>query len=175
MLTREGILVVRDDLQPGKSVNGFLVGSLWHREKNGISGDNWFEQPPVNAYPALESGGEPARMSLLIHHAKGEGRTFGAEGMSVFELPAVVKAVQEGRPAPGSVTFSKQRIAAGQPVTFVTVLVPFSPSGSAGQIAEGISSSIRDGAASVRVDAHAAGRESVRVEIAGDGKWSVRR
>ncbi|MDB5084125.1 MAG: hypothetical protein JWN30_1011, partial [Bacilli bacterium] len=132
VLTKEGVMVVRDNVMPGVSADGYNAGPIWYLySQPDQQGANWFDSPGENQqwYAADPQGGSISSRSLLVYFDQSQGRTFGVEqGPKVTNTPVTSQAV-----------FSKQQVTANQPVSFVTVLVPHDPSVAADQLAGGIS------------------------------------
>jgi hypothetical protein len=104
VLTREGILIVRDELDPDAALAGRVAGPIWHLAPTAEPerGANWF-----NA-----AGG---RVELLVWFQPQPGRTFGVQSVDVWQ--------RKGQ----KTVFARETLQANQPIRFVTVLVPHGP------------------------------------------------
>ncbi len=100
-LTAAGVLVVRDTLVPGAAARGLVAGPLWHMAATNAphAQGNWFNS----------AGGS---MELLTWFAPVAARTFGTQAANLWS-----KDNQQ-------TVFARQPLQVGQPVTFVSVLVP---------------------------------------------------
>jgi hypothetical protein len=115
-LTRSGVLVVRDILRPGPMAEGRVAGPIWHLAATGSpkAGPHWFAS-------------EGARMELVVWFEAAPGRDFGGRTFNVWN--------KDGQQA----VFARETLHSGQPVRFVTVLVPHDRGTDAAAIAHGIS------------------------------------
>ena len=112
ILLREGILVVEDQLLPGRQADGWTAGPLWQLFAPPVEGKTWFDAPG------------PRR--LLVWFGSAPGRSVGVETVRLWSgsQPYTV--------------FARERLKAGQPVRFATVLVPHREGIAARDLAKGI-------------------------------------
>ena len=151
VLTREGILIVRDELVPDAEAAGRVAGPIWHLgpPAEPERGDNWF-----NA-----AGG---RLELLTWFQQCPGRTIGLQSVDVWQRPGQ------------KTVFARQTLTAGQSVVFVSVLVPHESEVKARPLAEGIAVLEEADATIVRVASPPAGG-TLSVTIGKDDTWRVQR
>ncbi|MHC4181216.1 MAG: hypothetical protein ACYSWU_27275, partial [Planctomycetota bacterium] len=87
ILTREGILVIRDDLVPGDSVDGYKAGPLWNpiqapltEELGWEGGENWWDLKARGCVTSADPGDQNAYASdLFLYYGKARGRDYGAK------------------------------------------------------------------------------------------------
>lgn len=152
LLTREGLLIVRDVLTPGQQADGRIAGPIWHLDGQPERGPHWFDAAAENL------PGIPAKR-LLVDFATASGRTFGVQQVQLWECKPYT-------------VFSRQQLKANQPVTFVTVLIPHETGQIASSLADGIA--VAQTAASSHVHLPGPGG-SADISISNDGVWNVRR
>lgn len=181
LLTQEGILVIRDDLMPGKSVDGYSAGALWNPlqamgrahtdlpDRNGgvpqpETGENWWDFAAPKAFPGCDLDDTNVYASeLMVYHARARGRGFGAK-----HLPE-----PHGHARPWLTTYSCETIKAGNPVTFITVLIPHPPEVTGKMLADNISINVKGGVSIVSLMYKG---QTLRMEMGKDGKsWQVLR
>jgi len=181
LLTHEGILVIRDDLMPGKSVDGYSAGSLWNplqamgrghtslpEREGGVpqpeTGENWWDFAAPKALPGCDLDDTNVYASeLMVYHGCAEGRSFG-----IKDLPEPA-----GHAQPWPTTYSCQTIKAGKPVTFITVLIPHPPEVTGKMLADNLSIDIKEGASIVSLSYKG---QTLRMEMGKDDKsWQVLR
>jgi hypothetical protein len=181
LLTQEGILIIRDDLMPGKSVDGYTAGSLWNPlqamsrghtslpERDGgvptpETGENWWDFAAPKALPACDLDDTNVYASeLMVYHASAEGRSFGAK-----ELP---DARQHAKP--WLTTYSCQTVKAGEPVTFITVLIPHPPEVTGKMLADNLGIDVKESVSTVSLRYRG---QTLKTEMGKDSKdWQVLR
>jgi len=99
LLTHEGILVICDDLTPGKSVDGYKAGSLWNplqamgrphtlspQRDGGVpdpeTGENWWDFAAPRAFPSCDLDDTNVYTSeLMVYHGRAAGRSFGIKNL----------------------------------------------------------------------------------------------
>lgn len=168
ILTEEGILILQDYLIPGDNTDGFIAGSLWQLYELSEFGENWFatsggkniyrDKSNVGKPWRDSSGGEIARRQLLIYFEKQKGFSCGYQKQEYTIKPTTV--------------FSKCRVISHQPVTFVTVVVPYLVGEKAKEVVKCISAETVDGETHVEF-MH--GKKKVKVELSLSGVWNVSR
>lgn len=126
VLTEEGILILIDELTPGANAVNYYAAGLWHMYSKGISGANWFDSPGDIGRVFFDPlTGKIINKSLMVYYNQEVGRTYSS---SLYNVGGVDRFS----------SYSKQNLVPGQPVKFVTVLVPHDrsvhPEGIANQI-----------------------------------------
>jgi hypothetical protein len=165
VLTQEGFLVVQDRLEPGASADGYVAGPVWQTYAPGDRGKNWFDTPSESLVWKMPDGTPGTQPNLLIWMGEAEDRTFGVN--KNIEIA--------NNPAPAQTVYAKQPLAAGQAVTFVSVLMPHQTAIPAEGIAEAIRiEATNDGRSTVVLPVPGASPEEVTVTIGSDG-WKVKR
>ena len=180
LLTQEGILVIRDDLTPGESVDGYTAGPLWNplqasHRANCLSairgtgrkmpepamGENWSDYSPIRGFMGFDEEDNNAYASkLLVYYGKANERKYGAKRN---EIP--------GPCANWLTTYSCQTVKAGVPVTFITVLNPHPPEGTGKMLAENINTNVKDGVTTVSLKYKG---QALKMEMGKDNKdWQV--
>jgi len=179
LLTQEGILVIRDDLTPGQSVDGYTAGPLWspnqatsgpHREWHNrdavkkipepAKGENWSDYSAIKGFTGFDKKDNNVYASkLFIYYGKANGRRCGA------------KRVVKGPCAGWVTTYSCQTVKAGEPVTFLMVLIPHPPEVTGKMLADNLSTNVKDGVATVSLKYKG---QTLTMEMGKDNKsWSV--
>jgi hypothetical protein len=181
LLTHEGILVIRDDLIPGQSVDGYKAGSLWNplqaasrahtripQRDGGVpdpeTGENWWDfAAPRSFLPCDLDDTNVYTSELMVYHARAEGRSFG-----IKDLPEANEYV-----TPWPTTYSCQTVKAGVPVTFITVLIPHPPEVTGKMLAENLATDIQDGVSIISLKHK---EETLTMEMGKESKsWQVLR
>ncbi len=183
VLTKEGILVVRDEFIPGKTADGMIAGPVWHlpsapksgvfdQRRNNVTA-NWFDAnlahspPEVRAFTA--NYGED-KTNLLIAFGDSPGQING----------------QQYQPkhwdADDYAVFSRRVLRANMPEIFVSVLIPHSSEISPENIAQngrhgGLTITNKDGntIVNLKVNHKLWKHKPMQIEINADGKWQVTR
>ncbi len=172
ILTEEGILCVRDELLPGKSVDGFHGGSLWQMYSVDTKGPNWFSTRGERAFHSADlSDATDYRSGMLAWFGSQPGQTVGLK-----EIPG-------GKPEGGTyqdlqrdkdwrIAFSEKTIHAGTPVSFNLVIQPHSADANPNELAKGIAVTDVNQSSVFRVKTETS---SVEVTIGPEGQWRVER
>jgi hypothetical protein len=150
VLTKSGILIVRDRLVPGALAKGMAGGPIWQMTSNQPVRQtaNWF----------YSNGG---RMDLLTWLSGSDnGTVFGEQTTNIWSK-------QDQR-----TVFAKDLLEPGKPVVFVSVLAPQLPGTDPAPAARGIELRNEANASTVQI---ATPRDTVTVRVADDGAWSVKR
>lgn len=105
VLTREGVLVVRDIFMPGREAEGLAGGPVWHVDQPPTQGLNWFD-----SVVDREKG-----RNLMIYFHPTAGHEYGVQ----FQPKLWEKNHGYG-------VFEKAYYRAQKPVTYLTVMVPHS-------------------------------------------------
>jgi len=150
VLTKSGILVVRDRLDPGPLAKGMAAGPIWQMtsDRPVRQSGNWF----------YSTGG---RLDLLTWlSGTGAGMVFGQQTTSIWSK-------KDQR-----TVFAKEELQPGKPVYFVSVLAPQTPGSEAEALARGVEVRNLESGATAKVSTP---RDTVTVRMADDGAWSVTR
>lgn len=168
VLTAEGILVLQDHLLPGADTKGYTAGSIWQLYQMDEHGDNWFathggkhlyrDAAGTKARWKDASGKEIDRRQLLVYFEKQEDCTYGFQHQQYTIQPTTV--------------FAKRTVVAHQPMTFVTVLVPFGSKEQAADIAGSLTVKTQDGNSTVEFRSK---EKKIVLQINQNGVWSVSR
>ena len=157
VLTAEGILVVRDEYEPCRDVDGYQASPCWLLMAEGEvspAGRNWFDAP---AREHAWWQDQKKRVLLYLHPGK---------GLSIGQVAH--RASQDIGGATHN-AFARAVVRAGKPQVWLSVLVPFNEGLDAAEAARKIRTSVDEkGSASATV-----GR--LKVTIGEDGAWSVKR
>lgn len=126
LLTKEGILILQDELTPDLNAVNMYAAQLWHMYSKGSSGANWFDSPgdPARSFFDPLTGGV-IKKSLLVYYNSVSSRTYSSSLYNVGGMDRFS-------------TYAKQSLVPGQTVKFVTVLVPHDNSVRAANIANSI-------------------------------------
>jgi hypothetical protein len=169
LLTKEGSLIIRDQLTPGPSMNGWNAGQLWQLYTLGAQGEHWFCSDDDGVYPDVSTNqdGNPQRR-VLVRYADGNGPT-GSENVP----RSITWPNPKGLPATSYVTtFSAHKVTAGQPTVFAMVVLPVLAGVDPATLAKDVSViTAPDGAVKATLGS---GPHQVVVQL-GEKEWSVRR
>lgn len=167
-LTREGVLVICDDLTPGEDDKGALAGPIWHVEEDGPKdlAEGWVFQWPLEILPDYPQAG------LLLRFAKQPDDTVATSGASVFDSYHIRKAAR-GSLAPGRTVSLARSITPGEATRFITALIPTPGTAKAKDIAGAVETTVLpSGAVDVSV---LRGKERLFITFAADGTSRVLR
>jgi len=157
VLTKEGVLVLQDYVEPSEEANGMAVGVVWQcYNKPNKQGDNWFNAPSEKQWADML--GKPKNKELLVYFEQTEGRSFGVQQEDYTVKPFVLHA--------------KQIVKSNRPVTFTTVLVPHNPDVSVEDLEKTIVTTTkgRDSKISLKINGN-----QVSIQINKDKTWKVDR
>ncbi len=157
VLTKEGILVLQDYLEPSEDADGMMAGTIWQLYKApNKQGTNWFNAPSERVW--VDMFGKPKEKELLVYFEQAAGRTYGGQQEDYTLKPLTVHA--------------KQIVKSNQPVTFTTILVPHNPSDAVEDIEKTIVSNTtgRDTKISLTING-----KKVNIQINKDKSWKVSR
>ena len=160
VLTKEGILVLQDCLLPGQGTEECVAGSLWQLYSLDKSGKNWFNSLGETKVWKNRANEEIGRSQLLVYFDKQKGRSYGAQQQEYTVKPVTA--------------FAKQKVRPGEPVTFVTVVVPHSAGWRSEDIAKSISTKTDEMQRS-NIQIKLADKTVLHIEVAKDGRWNVER
>lgn len=168
VLTAEGVLILQDYLIPGENTDGFVAGSLWQLYQLSESGENWFATSGGKRIYRDESnagktwrdsqGNEIARRQLLVYFEKQKEFSYGYQKQEYTIKPTTV--------------FSKCRVAAHKPVTFVMVVIPYRAGEKAVEIVKDISVETINGKSHIEFIHD---KKKVKVDLSLSGAWNVSR
>ena len=152
ILTREGILVIRDDLMPGESVDGYKAGPLWNpmqsRSAENLEPEkvrNWWNFKARDCVTSADPGDDNAYSAdLFLYYGKAQGRKCGAKRVDEKEENSFASLAKGWL-----VTYSCETLKAGKPVTFITLLVPHPNDVSGETLAEAVQSTVNEGEATI--------------------------
>lgn len=154
VLTREGVLVVRDTIGPGADADGWQAGPLWHAwHAPESSGDNWFSAPGYARYAAQDR-------SMLVWMNPKPGRQFGVQHVALW-----------GHFDPFTI-HAREPLRTGGEADFVSILMVHEPR-HAEALADAIHVSSEGSAALAALTTP--GGAHARVRIDPSGRWSVAR
>lgn len=129
LLTAEGVLILQDRLLPGEGTDGYTGGSIWQLYRLDERGDNWFNSPgEAKSWFDIEGNGKTKE--LLVYFENKENRQYGYQFGDYTVNPAIVN--------------TRESVTPGQPITFVTILVPHDDTWSPTKMAEIITSETSD-------------------------------
>ena len=161
VLTREGYLVVADSYVGGEALQSdYVAGPVWHLAAAGDEPDsvtarqhNWFDAP---AFAHAWWQKAPIRVLLVIH------------GDTEMQF-ASVRQTHSQDTDPNVTCFGWRPITSGTTQRFLSVLVPYSPEQTAGEVLSSVETDVTEsGLSTARIG-------SVTVKIGADGAWSVSR
>ncbi len=168
VLTTEGILVLQDQLLPGTGTNGYTAGSIWQLYQVDERGENWFSSRGGkriyrdNSQAGIPwkdtEGREIARRQLLVYFEKSPERSYGFQKQDYTIQPTTV--------------FAKQQVTSSQPLTFVTVIVPFNKQEKATEIVNALSVKTLKGHSTVEMTENG---QKITITIDAEGNWNVTR
>jgi hypothetical protein len=153
VLTREGVLVIRDELTAGKSAKGQTGGPVWHLYSMSQRGRDWFatageDETWIDASRTDALVAKP-QLGYVVKYAGPEGSEFG------------VQQAELDRVSPSS-TFARHEFVPGTKYVFITVVAPVRTGENSENIANAIT--VDEGQKSVRL----AIKGRVDIEFAGD-------
>ena len=157
VLTKEGYLIVRDLYEPGTDVDGYQAASCWLLKAQGDAprGDrNWYDAPAWD-----HAWWQKQKKRVLLYMHPGEGLTFGR----------MQHAASQDIGGTVDNSFAKATVKAGIPQVWLSVLMPFNEGAHAAAVAKKIRTAV-DGKGNTRAEIG-----SVKVSIAADGLWNVKR
>ena len=157
VLTKEGILLLQDYVEPSLEANGMRAGVIWQMynapNKQGV---NWFNAPSNQSWADIT--GKPKNKELLVYFDQADGRTFGGQQQDYTINPYTVHA--------------KQIVSTNQPVIFNTLLVPHNPADAVEDIVNSVTSNTLGRNSKVSLTLNG---ERVSIHINTDKTWSVDR
>ena len=182
VLTKEGILMIVDNVTPGTTANGMSVGSLWQiYTPSADSGTNWYAEAGEYAFQKLE---DPSQTSSMGHVVKFFTNTNTAS-IGLAQIPDArgnnADVIQSSTDRTQNIAYVKSTAVAGVRVNFTTVVVPTPAEGTAdftsiaGNITKG---SPDDGYADVTIHKDSTNPYTtgdVRIKTSPYGGWSITR
>lgn len=168
VLTAEGILVLQDHLIPGPDTDGYTAGSIWQLYQMNVHGENWFatrggkhlyrDASGTKTSWKDASGKEIDRKQLLVYFEKQEGCNYGFQHQEYTIQPTTV--------------FAKRNVTPHQPLTFVTVLVPFGSKEQAAEVAKSLTVKTQGENSTVEFRS---GEKKIVLQVSQNGLWRVSR
>ncbi|CAN5886462.1 hypothetical protein BH11VER1_BH11VER1_06280 [soil metagenome] len=138
ILTAEGIVIVRDDLTPGKTADGFNAGSLWQMYSVDAKGPQWFSTRGERGfYSADLADPKEYRAGMLAWFSGPPQQTIGLQEIPEAKTDGpTYKDLQ--RDKTWRVAYSRQTAKAGAPTWFSLVVLPHAADASPNELANGI-------------------------------------
>lgn len=127
VLTAEGHLLVRDELTPGPSMDGWNAGQLWQFYDLATRNGSWFSANDDGPYPAVAGSPTPSTTrGMLVRFAETADARMGVEEVKQgYHMPN-----PKGRKSTAfSIAFSQRKVLAGRPAVFALIVVPRDPAG----------------------------------------------
>jgi hypothetical protein len=168
LLTEEGVLVVRDELRPGPSMDGWNAGQLWQLYSLKAKGENWFCAEDDGPYPS--ANGSVPQLSMLVRFASQGGEKCGEEEiLRSYHCPTPI----ERKPERFHTSYAFRPIETGRLERFTFVVLPHDPTSEAEPLAEAIKFQQSEDATRVTVLPKVGGK-TFEVYISEKG-WEVKR
>lgn len=165
LLTREGVLVVRDDVNADQDADGWSAGPIWHLHHEPTRGDNWFSAPGSDRFNAGEK-------HLLVYFARDTEHDRDVPGERQRQI-GVQPAELWGNYKPFTV-YARQTLRVAQPATFITILIPHGPNASPEELAQNVK--VRHGRLDTAIDIRLPdGMSRLHVRMGADETWEVQR
>lgn len=184
VMTKEGILVVRDEFHPGTSASQFVGGPVWHLPRSPQTGSIPDKSPQKEAV-WFDSNMMPENLAR-----KGYEDSRGAEETNLFiaissseERESGVQFQPKHWESNDYAVFSKSKLTGGRPIVFTSVFIPHSTKMNPTQIV----GSKNEGGLTVHTGAEGSSvvivnsqnssfpYPSMTIEIDAKGKWKVER
>jgi hypothetical protein len=166
VLTKEGVLVIRDAFLPGARASGWTGGSVWQLSELAAQGKNWFSSPLIHDVSCEREDTATYTHGMLVYFAPEPGLEYGVTPMT-YGGPIAV-----GGNGKRFVAYCKTPLESGKPVTLTTVVLPTNEGVAAETYAKGISTTTpAEGGTEVDIQLPHAG---LHIKIS-DTAWSVHR
>jgi hypothetical protein len=176
VLTEEGYLVVRDVYEPGRDVDGYVVGPCWLlRPDCGWREDDQPDRGPTNHNPRQNWFDAPAwdhawwqtqKKRILVWIHPGQGKTFGVTG---HDTSADISRKMGFEYYPTQNSHAKAIAKADTPEVFLSVLAPFNEGLPAREVAARIKTCV-DNAANCTATV-----DRIAITVNANGTWRVER
>lgn len=161
VLTREGVLVIRDSFVPGPSAAGWTGGSVWQLPSFIERGENWFAGGMREDFSCDPADPRTYARGMLVKFTGDAATNFGMQ-TGVFG-----KNNKEKR----YIAYSKVKLTPGTPMAMTSVVVPLATPSEATLLAAGIQ--VTQSAAETNADIALAGRR-IKVKVTATD-WRVER
>jgi hypothetical protein len=170
VLTREGVLAVRDDILPGQSADGLTAFSLWQMYSIDAEGKNRFTSFGECAYPSCVIGDmRRYRRGMSVFFSAPEGTQTGKQIIPNLRL-GNYRAIQRDRDL--RTTFARLTMQAGKSADLNFLVVPHAPDADLSKLDS--ATSLANGAGHTDFKTVCDG-VSVAIRIDHSGKWQVER
>lgn len=137
ILTAEGIVFVRDDLTPGKTVDGFNAGSLWQMYSVDARGPQWFSTRGERAFGSVDlADSQEYRAGMLVWFSGPPQQAVGLQEIPEARGSGQYKELQ--RDTTWRVAYSRQTVLAGSPTWFNLAVLPHAADANPADLAAGI-------------------------------------
>ena len=170
VLTKEGVLAVRDNILPGASADGLPAFTLWQMYSIDSETPSRFTSRGECVYPSCDRADSTVyRRGMSVYFSGPAGVAIGKQvvpdgrGRSYDSLQ---------RDKNLRTAFARVLLSAGRPTYLTLLVVPHSPDANLGQL-DAATATVQDPTHSVFRTA--AGNGSVQVEMHKDGRWLVQR
>ncbi len=171
ILTAEGIVFVRDDLTPGKTVDAFNAGSLWQMYSVDAKGPQWFSTRGERAFGSVNlADPKQYRSGMLAWFSGPPQQTVGLQDIPEARGGAQYKELQ--RDTTWRVAYSRQTVKAGAPTWFSLVVIPHATDADPNELAKGITVTEGDKQSVFRVKTSTG---TLQATIGRQGQWQLER
>ena len=171
ILTVEGIILVRDDLIPGKTVDGFNAGSLWQMYSVDAKGPQWFSTRGERAFGSVNlADPKEYRAGMLAWFSGPPQQTVGLQEIPDARGSGQYRELQ--RDTTWRVAYSRQTIKAGAPTWFSLVVLPHATDANPNELAKGITVTESDAKSVYRVKTSTG---YLQANIDKQGQWQIER
>jgi len=137
ILTAEGIVLVRDDLTPGKTVDGFNAGSLWQMYSVDAKGPQWFSTRGERSFGSVNlADPKEYRSGMLAWFSGPSQQTVGLQEIPNARGSSQYRELQ--RDATWRVAYSRQTVKSSSPTWFSLVVLPHAADADPHELAKGI-------------------------------------
>ncbi|MBC2595932.1 hypothetical protein H5P28_16830 [Ruficoccus amylovorans] len=168
VLTQEGVLVIRDVLEPGSTAQGLDAGSIWQLYSLDEQGENWFtsygEAPMKSISEDIGYGGS----GMTVWFDQPQLNQIGVQQISGGFRHGNMKGFQYQREGLLNTAYAKRTVAGTEPMAWFTIVVPQKRGVAGSDVAQGI----RVSGDTARIVLPGV---TLTVLNNGKGKWSVSR
>lgn len=168
VLTAEGFLILQDHLLPGEGTEGYTAGSIWQLYTMDEHGENWFSthggkriyrDTPNTRIPWKDASEKDIeRRQLLVYLEKQKECTYGFQHQEYTIQPTTV--------------FAKLRVTPHNPLTFVTVVIPYDLKTRTDDVVNSLSVKTVEGISTVKIKNK---NKTITVQINQKGSWTIAR
>lgn len=171
VLTAEGIILVRDDLTPGKTVDGFNAGSLWQMYSVDARGPQWFSTRGERAFGSVDLADQKEyRAGMLAWFSGPPQQAVGLQEIPDARGGGQYRELQ--RDTTWRVAYSQQTVKAGAPTWFSLVVLPHAADANPNELAKGITVTESDAKSVYRVKTSIG---CLQADIGKQGTWHIER